>query len=53
MSDCIFCKIIKGDIPCSKVYEDDNILAFDDIQTDGAGACNHHSQKTHRNTYGN
>jgi histidine triad (HIT) family protein len=32
MSDCIFCKIIKGDIPCSKVYEDDKILAFDDIQ---------------------
>ena len=31
MSDCIFCKIIKGDIPCSKVYEDDNVLAFDDI----------------------
>ena len=32
MPDCIFCKIIKGDIPCSKVYEDDNVLAFDDIQ---------------------
>jgi histidine triad (HIT) family protein len=32
MSDCIFCKIIKGDIPCSKVYEDDNVLAFNDIQ---------------------
>ena len=31
MSDCIFCKIIKGDIPCAKVYEDDNVLAFDDI----------------------
>jgi len=31
MSDCVFCKIIKGEIPCSKVYEDDNILAFDDI----------------------
>ena len=31
MSDCIFCKIIKGDIPCSKVYEDDNVLAFNDI----------------------
>jgi histidine triad (HIT) family protein len=32
MSDCIFCKIVKGEIPCSKIYEDDNILAFDDIQ---------------------
>jgi histidine triad (HIT) family protein len=31
MSDCIFCKIIKGDIPCAKVYEDDQVLAFDDI----------------------
>ncbi len=29
--DCIFCKIIAGDIPCTKVYEDDHILAFDDI----------------------
>jgi histidine triad (HIT) family protein len=32
MSDCIFCKIVRGEIPCAKVYEDDNILAFDDIQ---------------------
>jgi histidine triad (HIT) family protein len=32
MSECIFCKIVKGEIPCSKVYEDDNVLAFDDIQ---------------------
>lgn len=31
MSDCIFCSIIKGDIPCNKVYEDDNVLAFHDI----------------------
>ena len=30
--DCIFCKIVNGDIPCSKVYEDDLILAFNDIQ---------------------
>lgn len=28
---CIFCKIIKGEIPCYKVYEDDNFLAFLDI----------------------
>ncbi len=26
--DCIFCKIIKGEIPCEKIYEDDNCLAF-------------------------
>ncbi len=31
MSDCIFCKIVKGEIPCHKVYEDDNFLAFLDI----------------------
>ena len=29
--DCIFCKIIRGEIPCDKVYEDDQILAFKDI----------------------
>jgi histidine triad (HIT) family protein len=31
MSDCIFCKIIAGDIPSHKVYEDDLIFAFNDI----------------------
>ncbi len=31
MTDCIFCKIISGDIPASKIYEDDHILAFLDI----------------------
>jgi len=31
MEDCIFCKIVKGDIPCTKVYEDKNVLAFSDI----------------------
>jgi len=31
MPDCIFCKIIRGEIPCIKVYEDDMVLAFDDI----------------------
>jgi len=29
--DCLFCKIASGDIACSKVYEDDEILAFHDI----------------------
>ena len=29
--DCIFCKIANGDIPSNKVYEDDKILAFYDI----------------------
>ncbi|MEW6562868.1 MAG: histidine triad nucleotide-binding protein [Pseudomonadota bacterium] len=31
MSDCIFCKIVRGEIPCRKVYEDDEVLAFHDI----------------------
>jgi len=30
-SDCLFCKIVAGDIPARKVYEDDDILAFHDI----------------------
>lgn len=29
--DCLFCKIVAGDIPSTKVYEDDTILAFRDI----------------------
>ena len=28
MSDCIFCKIIAGEIPAAKVYEDEQVLAF-------------------------
>ena len=31
MEDCIFCKIVRGEIPSSKVYEDDNVIAFLDI----------------------
>lgn len=29
--DCIFCRIIKGEIPASKVYEDDKMIAFHDV----------------------
>ncbi len=32
MSDCVFCKIIAGEIPSRKVYEDDRILAFYDLE---------------------
>ena len=37
MSDCLFCKLIEGKIPSSKVYEDDKTLAFMDVmpQADG------------------
>lgn len=37
MEDCIFCKIINGDIPCMKVYEDDVCLAYLDINPDSDG----------------
>jgi histidine triad (HIT) family protein len=32
MNDCVFCKMIKGEIPCDKIYEDRNVLAFLDIK---------------------
>lgn len=32
MENCIFCRIIKGEIPATKVYEDDDMLIFNDIE---------------------
>ena len=29
--DCLFCKIVAGEIPSAKVYEDDRVLAFEDV----------------------
>lgn len=37
MFDCIFCKIIKGEIPCYKIYEDDEFFAFLDINPKNLG----------------
>ncbi len=37
MEDCIFCKIAKGEIPCHKVYEDDDCIAFLDINPNTKG----------------
>lgn len=31
MNDCLFCKIVAGEIPCKKAYEDEQVLAFYDI----------------------
>ncbi|HEU4621105.1 MAG TPA: histidine triad nucleotide-binding protein [Burkholderiaceae bacterium] len=31
MDDCIFCRIVRGEIPSQKIYEDDELLAFHDI----------------------
>lgn len=36
MSDCIFCKIVRGEIPSTKVYEDELCLAFEDIAPQAA-----------------
>jgi histidine triad (HIT) family protein len=37
--ECIFCRIIKGEIPCSKVYENNSLLAFLDIAPLSQGHC--------------
>jgi len=39
MDDCIFCKIIKGEIPSSKILETDNVFAFMDISPLSVGHC--------------
>lgn len=31
MEECIFCKIVNGEIPCTKVFEDEKVLCFKDI----------------------
>lgn len=31
MEDCVFCKIASGEIPCKKLYEDDTVIAFPDM----------------------
>lgn len=37
MTDCLFCKIVRGDIPAAKVYEDDEMIAFLDIKPTNPG----------------
>ncbi len=32
MADCLFCKIVKGEIPSKKVYEDETVYVFEDIE---------------------
>ena len=31
-AECLFCRIVRGEIPCKKVYEDEDVLAFHDIR---------------------
>jgi histidine triad (HIT) family protein len=35
MNDCLFCRIIRGEMPAKKVYEDEDSYAFDDINPQG------------------
>ncbi len=35
--DCLFCKIVRGEVPCTKVYEDEDVLAFLDISQTTVG----------------
>lgn len=35
--DCIFCKIINGDIPCNKIYEDETVICFLDVNPQSNG----------------
>ena len=37
--DCIFCKIVTGSVPCVKLFEDDDTLAFMDINPANPGHC--------------
>jgi histidine triad (HIT) family protein len=46
--NCIFCKIVRGEIPCYKVYEDDNFLAFLDINPQSPGHTQVIPKKHHR-----
>lgn len=47
MNDCIFCRIIKGEIPCTKVYEDKNTMAFLDTNPAARG----HTLVMHKKHY--
>ena len=37
MAECLFCQIIKGELPCAKVYEDKRVISFLDINPINAG----------------
>src|SRR4029079_9165720 len=51
MSDCIFCKIINGDIPSAKVFENDDVLAFLDISQITKGHTLVIPKEHHKNIY--
>ncbi len=39
MDNCIFCKIVKGEIPCFKLYEDEDFISFLDVNPVSKGHC--------------
>ena len=49
--DCVFCKIIKGEVPADKVYEDENCLAFLDITPINPGHILLITKKHYKNIY--
>lgn len=51
MSDCVFCKIVAGEVPCYKVYEDDEFLGFLDIAPLNSGNSLLIPKKHHRWVY--
>lgn len=51
MSECIFCKIVKGEIPSYKVWEDDNVLAFLDVNPSTKGHTLIIPKKHHENIF--
>ena len=51
MNDCLFCKIVDGSIPSTKVYEDEHVLAFMDIMPLTKGHTLLIPKKHHENVY--
>ena len=41
----IFAKILRGEIPCKKIYEDDFVLSFHDINPKKKNSCTNHSKR--------
>jgi histidine triad (HIT) family protein len=39
MEDCVFCKIVSGEVPCFKIFEDERVLGFADINPIARGHC--------------
>jgi len=49
--DCIFCKIVAGEIPCFKLFEDDRVLSFMDINPFNDGHCLVISKAHHKDLF--